>query len=103
MASPEDYERIVEDRKARLAELSLVEFGKRGGFLTDSWSAWADVWAHRELLLRLVKREVKARYKDSSLGILWSLFRPLVQLLIYYFAIGQILVASPDVAKLLDP
>jgi ABC-2 type transport system permease protein len=94
LASPEEYERIVEDRTARLAELPLVEFGKRGGFFSDSWSAWADVWAHRELLLRLVKREVKARYKDSSLGILWSLFRPLVQLLIYYFAIGQILGAA---------
>lgn len=94
MASPQEYERIVEDRKARLAELPLVEFGKRGGFISDSWSAWADVWAYRELLLRLVNREVKARYKDSSLGILWSLFRPLVQLLIYYFAIGQILGAA---------
>lgn len=94
MATPEDYKRITSERTTRLAELPLVEFGKRGGFFSDSWSAWADVWGHRELLLRLVKREVKARYKDSSLGILWSLFRPLVQLLIYYFAIGQILGAA---------
>jgi ABC-2 type transport system permease protein len=61
----------------------------------------ADIWAHRELLSLLVRRELKARYKDSSLGIVWSLFRPLAQLLIYYFAIGQILGAAratPDFA-----
>ncbi|WP_245762584.1 ABC transporter permease [Mycetocola miduiensis] len=38
-----------------------------------------------------MKRELRARYKNSALGILWSLVRPLAQLLIYYFAIGQIL------------
>ena len=50
-----------------------------------------EIWETRELLGLLVRREVKARYKNSSLGVVWSLFRPLVQLLIYYFAIGQIL------------
>lgn len=94
METPEEYRRIVEERTVRLSELPLVEFGKRGGFFSDSWSAWAEVWSRRELLSRLVKREVKARYKDSSLGVVWSLFRPLVQLLIYYFAIGQILGAA---------
>jgi ABC-2 type transport system permease protein len=61
----------------------------------------ADIWNHRELLARLVRREVKSRYKDSRLGVVWSLFRPLVQLLIYYFAIGQIMGAAratPDFA-----
>ncbi|WP_279433481.1 ABC transporter permease [Agromyces protaetiae] len=56
-----------------------------------------EIWQYRELLGRLVKREVKVRYKDSSLGIVWSLFRPLVQLLIYYFAIGQVLGAARSV------
>jgi ABC-2 type transport system permease protein len=53
-----------------------------------------EIWANRELLYLLVRRELKARYKNSSLGVVWSLFRPLVQLLIYYFAIGQILGAA---------
>ncbi|WP_235933809.1 ABC transporter permease [Agromyces humi] len=57
--------------------------------------------AHRELLGRLVSRELRAKYKNSSLGILWSLIRPLAQLLIYYIAIGQFLGAArsiPDFA-----
>lgn len=57
--------------------------------------------AEHELIRSLVSRELKARYKDSSLGLLWSLMRPLVQLLIYYVAIGQFLGAArsiPDFA-----
>lgn len=50
-----------------------------------------DLWAHRELLGLLVRRELKARYKDSALGFFWSLMRPLTLLLIYYFAIGKFL------------
>ncbi len=48
-----------------------------------------------------MRSEIKARYKDSSLGLVWSLFKPLTQLLIYYVAIGKFLGASrsiPDFA-----
>ena len=58
---------------------------------------FAAIWDHRELLNLLVRRELKARYKDSSLGFLWSLLRPLTQLLIYYVAIGQFLGAERQI------
>lgn len=48
-----------------------------------------------------MRRELKAKYKDSSLGFVWSLLRPLVQLVIYYVAIGKFLGAErsiPDFA-----
>lgn len=60
-----------------------------------------EIGGHRELLGLLVRRELKARYKDSSLGFLWSLIRPLTMLVIYYVAIGQFLGAArgvPDFA-----
>ena len=57
------------------------------------------VAAHRELLGLLVQREIKARYKDSSLGFLWSLFRPLTQLAIYYVAIGKFLGAERQIPE----
>ena len=31
---------------------------------------------YRELFVLLVRRELKARYKDSTLGFLWTLIRP---------------------------
>lgn len=56
-----------------------------------------DLVQHRELLVLLVKRELKSRYKDSALGFVWSLMRPLAQLLIYYVAIGKFLGAERQI------
>jgi lipopolysaccharide transport system permease protein len=38
---------------------------------------------HRELLWELVKRDFIGRYKGSMLGVVWSLFNPLLMLTIY--------------------
>lgn len=38
---------------------------------------------HRELLWELVKRDFIGRYKGSMLGVVWSLFNPLLMLAIY--------------------
>jgi lipopolysaccharide transport system permease protein len=40
---------------------------------------------HRELLRDLVKRDFIGRYKGSMLGVVWSLFNPLLMLAIYTF------------------
>lgn len=88
-------------RRVRLEKEPLVYVGARSGVFRGSWTSIVEIWTHRELLGRLVRREVKARYKDSSLGIVWSLIRPLAQLIIYYFAIGKVLGAAratPDFA-----
>jgi ABC-2 type transport system permease protein len=88
-------------RAAAIEHLPMQHVGQKSGFIRGSRRSLVDIWAHRELLGLLVRRELKARYKDSSLGIVWSLFRPLAQLLIYYFAIGQVLGAAratPDFA-----
>lgn len=55
------------------------------------------IWERRDLLGRLVRREIRARYKDSVLGVVWSLVRPLVSLLIYYLVMGKILGASKGI------
>lgn len=38
-----------------------------------------EVWRFRELLIQLVARDLKVRYKNSVLGFFWSLANPLVQ------------------------
>jgi len=91
----------AETRMLALQHEPFQTVGERQGFFRGTGRSLAEIWAHRELLWLLVKREIKARYKDSSLGLVWSLARPLIQLLIYYFAIGQILGAArntPDFA-----
>lgn len=61
-----------------------------GGFVRTV----GDIWQHRQLLGLLVRRDVKARYKDSVLGLLWTLINPLVQLAVYYLVMGQVLGAA---------
>lgn len=85
--------------RVELEELKLV--GASPGFFRGTFGSLGQLWERRELLFLLVKRELTARYKDSSIGIVWSLVRPIAQLLIYYFAIGVVLGASravPDFA-----
>jgi ABC-2 type transport system permease protein len=53
-----------------------------------------DVWAFRELLLNLVRKELKVRYKNSVLGFAWSLARPMFLLAIYYIVFDKILKAG---------
>ena len=40
---------------------------------------------YRELILRLVKRDLKVRYKSSVLGFLWSVAKPLLLVVVYTF------------------
>jgi len=81
----------AEKRALRIAQEPLLPVGQTTKFVTGTWSSIKEIWEHRQLLNLLVRREIKARYKDSSLGVVWSLVKPLAQLLVYYFAIGQIL------------
>ena len=92
---------IATERAVRLAAEPLREAGPRPGFASGTLSSMRDIAAHRELMGFLVRRELKSRYKDSALGFVWSLIRPLAMLLIYYVALGQFLGAArsiPDFA-----
>lgn len=43
------------------------------------------LWSQRALLVKMISREVIGRYRGSVLGILWSLFNPLLMLGVYTF------------------
>ena len=58
----------------------------------------AEVWRYRGLIGNLVQRELKAQYKRSVLGYLWSLINPLSTLLIYALVFGVFLRIEPPVA-----
>ncbi len=50
-----------------------------------------EIVADRSMLSLLVRRDIKSRYKDSSLGLVWTLIRPLTQLAIYFIVVGKFL------------
>lgn len=86
-------------RAERLAAIPLVPSGPRSGFIAGTAGSIAGVWRYRELLNLLVKRELKSRYKDSALGFLWSLARPVSMLVVYYLAIGKFLGAERSIPE----
>ena len=91
----------AEQRKARLATEPFLETGPVRGMFRGTVRSISALSAYRELMGLLVRRELKARYKDSTLGFLWSLIRPLTILVVYYVAIGKFLGAErsiPDFA-----
>jgi lipopolysaccharide transport system permease protein len=49
------------------------------GFIPIDFS---ELWRYRELLFRLVWRDVKARYKQTVLGPVWAILRPLVSMVL---------------------
>jgi ABC-2 type transport system permease protein len=52
------------------------------------------LWSYRELLGNLVRKELKVRYKGSSLGFLWSLLNPAMYLVVFYVAFQLVLRAG---------
>lgn len=63
-------------------------------FFKGSLSSISSIWRARNILNLLSLREIRTRYKSSVLGVLWSLIKPLLQLAIYFFAIGKLLGAE---------
>jgi lipopolysaccharide transport system permease protein len=51
---------------------------------------FGSLWRHRRLVWQLTRRDVVGRYKGSYLGLLWSLFYPLLMLAVYTFVFGVV-------------
>jgi len=87
----------VTTRAAQLAAEPLRPAGPRRGHASGTVASIKEILAHRQLLGMLIKRELKAKYKDSTLGFIWSLLKPLAMLGIYYLALGQFMGAARNV------
>lgn len=50
-----------------------------------------EIWAARELLFAMVRKELKVKYKGSALGFVWSLLNPTMYLVIFYLVFSIVL------------
>jgi ABC-2 type transport system permease protein len=66
-----------------LAQVPMVDPSAKGGLL--------GVLRRRYLLSLMVKRELRARYVGSKMGLAWSYINPLTRFLTFYFVFGIIL------------
>lgn len=57
---------------------------------------WKDLWRFKELLLILALRDVTVRYKQTSIGILWAIIRPVMMMMVFVFAYDKVAKIKDD-------
>lgn len=89
------------ERFSRLALAPFSTIDARGYRTRGRGGKLGEIFTRRELLGLLIRRDLQSRYRDSFLGFLWTLIRPIIQFLMYYIVLGQFLRAAegiPDFA-----
>jgi lipopolysaccharide transport system permease protein len=51
---------------------------------------WRDIWRYRELFFFLAWRDILVRYKQTAIGIAWSVIRPLATMLVFTVVFGKL-------------
>ncbi len=51
---------------------------------------WKDLWLYRELFYILSWRDISARYKQTVIGIVWALIRPLLTMIVFTVIFGKL-------------
>jgi len=51
---------------------------------------FGEIWRHRALLIQMIIRELKARYKQSVLGISWAIFNPIITMVVMSFVFHRL-------------
>jgi len=51
---------------------------------------WRELWLYRELLFFLAWRDLIVRYKQTVIGVAWSVFRPVITMVILTLVFGKL-------------
>ena len=62
--------------------MTLVRKDKSGGFL--------EVFRYKDLLVQLVMRDLKLKYRRSVLGYVWSILNPLLVMIVMYVVFSKL-------------
>jgi lipopolysaccharide transport system permease protein len=68
---------------------------RRPTFIIRPTKGWAalnlrELWSYRDLLVILIGRDIKLRYKQTALGIAWVVLQPLIAALIFAAIFGRL-------------
>jgi len=55
-----------------------------------SWIDWREMWEYRDLLRSLAVRDLKLRYRQTALGILWVVFQPVAGAGVFTLVFGWV-------------
>ena len=51
---------------------------------------WKDLWRYRELFQVLAWRDLSVRYKQTVIGVLWAVIRPVLTVVVFTFIFGTV-------------
>src|SRR5919197_3141896 len=55
-----------------------------------AWRRLKELYSYREILMNLIRKEVKVKYTSSILGAAWSMLNPLLYLAVFSFIFGVV-------------
>jgi len=55
-----------------------------------------DLWIYRELVLFMIWRQLKVRYKQTLLGAAWAVIQPLMTMIVFNFIFGSVAKVPTD-------
>jgi lipopolysaccharide transport system permease protein len=64
--------------------LTIIEAGR------SERHYWLDLWRYRELFRVLAWRDLSVRYKQTVIGVLWALIRPVLTVIVFTIVFGRI-------------
>ena len=53
-----------------------------------------NLWHYRQLLYFLIVRDIKVRYKQTTIGIAWALLKPIITMVVFTFLFGTLTQSS---------
>ncbi len=57
---------------------------------------WADLWRYRELFFFLSWRDILVRYKQTVIGVLWAVLKPLLTMIVFTVVFGKLAKMSSE-------
>lgn len=51
---------------------------------------WKDMWRYRELFFFLAWRDILVRYKQTTIGLVWALIRPLLTMIVFVLVFSKL-------------
>lgn len=79
-----DYHFGEEPTSGKGGPVLVIEAGKA------DLNYWKDLWRYRELFFFLSWRDILVRYKQTVLGVAWSVLRPLITMVIFTLVFGKL-------------
>src|ERR1700722_8645176 len=71
-------------QQKHMPEVIIIEAGR------TERHYWLDLWRYRELFQMLAWRDLSVRYKQTVIGVLWAVIRPVLTMLVFTIIFNRI-------------